>query len=115
MTNRTDLRTPTTLPPELPAPEAVTQSDLEHLRELQVQASEYNKLRKSVLARVTAGAIVASGRLQVRVEQSRSRRFSRKAVEKVLGAIYVQELCLHLEEAVSYRLVINEHAQHPVV
>jgi hypothetical protein len=52
MTNRTDSRTPLTQRPELAAPEAVTQHDLERLRELRLQSSEYNKLRKSVLARV---------------------------------------------------------------
>ena len=94
--------------PNLPAPSQISQSELERLAQLQMNRREFNRLRQSVLQRLTAGASIEHGRYHVSVEQKHSRRFGRHALEQLWGVEYVQQLQASLPESVSQHLRVTD-------
>jgi hypothetical protein len=98
-----------------PPPEPVSQLELASLKLLRQKRDqldrESDQLRRRILRRLQAGAAVERGRYTAKVRQSRIRKFSRKAIERVFGQQYAAELAAHLPESEWTALSVTEPRQ----
>ena len=102
--------TPPPAPPVLPPPQIVTQDELQRLQALLHQRREAERLRKSILERLTAGAAIESGHLTARIRQSSCRRITRSALEQFWGTEYVENLRQQIPESSQVHLVIENQS-----
>lgn len=98
--------------PTLPLPSVVTQDELRQLQALQQQRRESDRLRKSILKRLRAGAGIESGPLTAEIEEKCIRQITRTALEDLWGNEYVENLRHHLPETVQHHLKITNQSNH---
>lgn len=99
-------------PPQLDQMQAITQQELQRLRELEPLAREHRELRQSIRDRSICGAETERGRYSVSITEQTVRRFSQERLERVLGAAYVSQLKNRIEPTTQRILrVIDQHAE----
>lgn len=96
--------------PFVPSPAPVTQDELSQLEVALRRRREADRLRKSILDRLRAGAGVENGRLTARIEQRRVRQVPRAALAQMWGNEYVEHLRQHLPETVQRHLKISDQS-----
>lgn len=97
-------------PPTLPPPQAVTQDELRRLQTGLRQRRETERLRKSILERLGAGAGIECGPLTAEVEEKRMRQITRTVLERLWGSEYVENLRQHLPYTVQRHLKVTNQS-----
>ena len=97
--------------PDVPPSLTIGQCEVARLLELQGPAREYDRLRRSIVERLKAGADTEQGRYTVRVDLRYSRRFSRQVLEQFWGKEYVQQLQASLPQSASHHLHVTDQTQ----
>lgn len=96
--------------PPVPSPAPVTQDELRQLQIALRQRREADRLRKSILERLRAGADIESGSLTAEIEEKWARRFTRAALEVLWGTEYVEYLRQHLPETIQRHLKVLDQS-----
>ena len=96
--------------PPIPSPSDVTQHELRQLQVVLRQRREAERLRKSILERLRAGANVECGPLKVEIEEKQVRQITRTVLEGIWGQEYVQNLRQYLPCTVQRHLKVTDQS-----